>query len=287
MFVSRKLLALAAPSLFVGLSGVLVVAPVTSTTGLSVVAAEGGSVLCIPPGNPGDYAVSVTPDDSALFKEPFTAGHTSTFTVTNTGNCQDTYTFSAPPSSGPITGITLDKSGALLTRGSSTTVIATHIVTGSGTGTLSMWATGQEGGASDMGSFTVSGPPSNWDAAPLNQNHQALARCGAGCFAATHAQSTVPYISLDALRNVTLVYHGDRVWPKPFIHLNVQKPSGTIPDTVFLEVKKAGTFQTFANGENRLKFAAASAGWQRIGGQLRDSTWATGMHAVEIIVTWK
>jgi hypothetical protein len=45
-------------------------------------------------------------------------------------------------------------------------------------------------------------------------------------------------------------------------------------------------FQTFINGETTLKFTAAASGWQRTGGQLRDSTWATGMYDVDLIVTW-
>ncbi|MGH8544309.1 MAG: hypothetical protein ACREX3_11915 [Gammaproteobacteria bacterium] len=113
-----------------------------------------------------------------------------------------------------------------------------------------------------------------------------MGRCAAACFAVTHAQSTVPYFSLDTPRNLTLVYHGDRVHPKPFIHLNVQKPDAQIPQQVWLEVKRDGVLQTFANGETRLKFFAVSSGFQRIGGQLRDSTLATGMYDVEVIVTW-
>src|SRR3990172_6356455 len=86
--------------------------------------------------------------------------------------------------------------------------------------------------------------------------------------------------------NVTLVYSGDRVHPKPFVHLDVQKPTSQTPTYVLLQVKKQGVLQTFVNGETTLKFTAASSGYQRIGGQLRDSTWTTGMYDVEIVVTW-
>jgi RHS repeat-associated protein len=149
-----------------------------------------------------------------------------------------------------------------------------------------LFATGTDAGATDQGSYNVVGAPSNWDVAVFNQNLQSYDRCAAACFAATYAQGTVSYFSLDIPRNVTIAYNGDRVWPKPFVHLNVQKPSGSTPDTIFLQVKKAGVFQTFTNGETLLKFLAASSGWQRIGGQLRDSTLATGMYDDSIIVTW-
>ncbi len=43
----------------------------------SVADSPARNLFCIPPGNPGDYAVSVTPDDSVLPKLPFATGYTS------------------------------------------------------------------------------------------------------------------------------------------------------------------------------------------------------------------
>jgi hypothetical protein len=57
--------------------------------------------------------------------------------------------------------------------------------------------------------------------APYSADLQDFGRCAAACFAATYAQSTVPYLSLDTPRNVTLVYNGARAQPRPFVHVDV------------------------------------------------------------------
>ena len=87
--------------------------------------------------------------------------------------------------------------------------------------------------------------------------------------------STSPATKPSSIRVIAL--------PKPFVHLNVQKPQ-QYADTILLQVRKGGVFQAFVNGETLREFTAATAGWQRIGGQLRDSTWTTGLYHVEIVV---
>lgn len=233
--------------------------------------------------------VSVTPDGQMTPQRPTNSGpYSADFFVKNTSSGSDVFDIAC---SGlvNVTCTGVSQSVVSLSPGDSALVTATYTVGGVGTGELDLSAVSQFTFSWDEGYYqvpVVGLPPSNWDVVPLNHDNQAMGRCATGCFAATYAQSTVSYISLDVPRNVTLVYHGDRVWPKPFVHLNVQKPSGTTPQTIWLQVKKAGVFQTFVNGETLLKFTAASSGWQRIGGQLRDSTWATGMQDVEIVVTW-
>jgi len=235
------------------------------------------------------FGVSVTPDGQMTAERPANSGpYNADFFVKNTSAASDVFDIAC---SGLVnvscTGVS--QQVVSLAPGDSVLVTATYTVAGSGTGELDLTAVSQFTFGWDEGYYqvpVVSLPPSNWDVVPLNHDNQAIGRCAAGCFAATYAQSTVSYVSLDVPRNVTLAYHGDRVWPKPFIHLNVLKPSGSTPQTIWLQVKKGGVFQTFVNGETLLKFTAAASGWQRIGGQLRDSTWATGMQDVEIVVTW-
>jgi len=235
------------------------------------------------------YSVGVTPPPPGSGSwTAQTTGHTTTFTVQNTGACNDTYQFTVS-ALGPIPPVvTLNKTSAAVIHGGSTTVIATYDVGNPGTGSLTLRAASAITGASAENSYVVTvvtGAPTNWDVTPFNQDNQVVGRCSVACFGATYAQSTVPYFSLDEPRSVTLAYNGDRVWPKPFVHLNVQKPSGT-PDTIFLQVKKAGVWQTFVNGDSLIKFIAAQSGWQRIGAQLRDSTWGTGIYTVDLVVTW-
>jgi RHS repeat-associated protein len=258
---------------------VLGTALVLVVTGTRITAAQFGSGY-----------VTVTPDGwTAPLRLPNSGPYTADFTVTNIGSQPDSLSiYCGGLVNVTCTGVSQNILG--LAPGASTTITATYTVAGAGSGEINLTAHSDLFPGWDEGYYTVPvgppPPPSNWDVAPLNQDDQALRRCAAECFAAIYAQSTVPYISLDVPRNVTLVYHGDRVWPKPFIHLNVQKPSSSTPDTIFLQVKKGAAFQAFVNGETLLKFTAAASGWQRIGGQLQDSTLATSMYDIDLVVTW-
>ncbi len=134
------------------------------------------------------------------------------------------------------------------------------------------------------GSATYEVPPP-----PVQTDYPALedySRCALGCFAATYAQSTVPYFSLGAPRNVTLVYNGDRLDPKPFVHVDFTV-SGSVPSYLQLRVRKAdGTYVTFLNGESALRFQAAAGTW-RLGGQFdaaSNGMGATGAYLVDVIV---
>jgi RHS repeat-associated protein len=100
------------------------------------------------------YAVSVTPDGSPATVTANTNGNTRNFTVTNTGDCPDTYSLSYS-ATGPITSVSLSK-----TSGTGT-VTATFSVGAPGTGVLTLYADGTIGGASDQGSYnvTVTPPP--------------------------------------------------------------------------------------------------------------------------------
>lgn len=122
---------------------------------------------------------------------------------------------------------------------------------------------------------------------PYNYDDQDYGRCAASCFAATYSQSTVPYFSLDAPRSVTLVYNGDRVDPKPFVHVDVTHGGNplNLPSYFTLQVKKAdGTFVTFLNGETALRFTA-DTGARRFGAQFSAATnGMSGMHVYPVTV---
>jgi len=119
----------------------------------------------------------------------------------------------------------------------------------------------------------------------INYDDQDVARCAVDCFAATYAQSTVPYFTMDAPRNVTLVYNGDRGAPRPFVHIDIQYPTGANPTTdLRLEARVNGTAVTFLNGEQVLHFQYAP-GLLRLGGQFDASAYATGVYPLDIIVT--
>lgn len=231
-----------------------------------------------PPGG----SVSVTPDGSSTANRyANTSGHTAVFTVRNTGSSTDYFYISCSGSSG-VTCTGTSTSGVSLGASQQTNVSAYYNVGSAGNGQISLHAFSEQTMAEDDGYWTVpiiTLPAPDVDVTPYNYDNQRLAP--------THTHSTVPYYSHDTPRNVTLAYNAWRVNPKPFIHVNVRDSSGHTPAAAkfWLQVKRGGVLQYFANGETTLKFTAASSGYQRLAGQLRDSTLSTGVYDIEIIVT--
>src|SRR6266699_3257574 len=76
--------------------------------------------------------------------------------------------------------------------------------------------------------LVVSGTPGApiVDATPYNYAKQDYTLCAVQCFAMVYRQSTVPYVSMDAPRSVTLVYNSHRVNPIPYAHVNVSPDLG-------------------------------------------------------------
>ncbi|MBI4501464.1 MAG: hypothetical protein HY700_09915 [Gemmatimonadetes bacterium] len=243
---------------------------------------------------------TVIPDGGATTASQNSYSNPVTFTVTNNSGSSRNYTFTCaiwqwvnsctPP--GTVSG---------LANGASTNVTAYYNV-GSGNGSVTLVATESGTGAIDDGLYNVT---TSWVApqvvttGPMDSYvKQDMSRCNMSCYAATYSQSTVPYLSLNTPRNVTLVYHGDRVDPKPFIIVDVRHPEGggTPPQEFWLEAQKSGGgLITFLNGETRLKFVAPSSGdpllaWVRIGGQFdaaANGMGSTGKYELAVIVTSK
>ncbi len=121
-----------------------------------------------------NYAVSVTPTSGSRTFTANTTGDTSTFTVTNTGLCQDTYNFGAS-GVGVISNITLSKTSFTLASNQSTTVKATYNIgapSGPMTVQVSLTATGTTGGESNSGLYNISivGAAVTPDAQPITAN---------------------------------------------------------------------------------------------------------------------
>lgn len=133
--------------------------------------------------------------------------------------------------------------------------------------------------------YVDAAPPPSIDASPTNFDDQQLAACAVGCFAATYAQSTVPYVSLGTPRSVTLAYHGDRAFPRPFLVVDVAPNAGGVqPQKYSLSATIDGNAVTFVNGEQTLYFTAP-AGTRRLVGQFDGSSLTTGMHTVALSAT--
>jgi RHS repeat-associated protein len=240
------------------------------------------------------HTITLTPDgQTAAARITQTGGYTETFTLKNNGGALYTYTLTCSGTANiSCTGVSPNQ--VALNPGTQATLAAAYDVLSAGTGTLRVVAV--SGSVTDTGSYTV--PVNNptagaplVDASPMyGHRAQNMGRCAASCFAATYAQSTVPYFSLDAARSVTLAYHGDRVDPRPFIHVNVRPDStyGQWPSEYRLQVKVNGTFVTFLNGEGLsgpVRFAYPGNVWVRLGGQFDASSYATGVYPMDILVS--
>ncbi len=262
----------------------------TGTLTISVGSANASDFgsYAVPVVNPG---VLVTPDDSAAPERPAqSGGHSQTFTVKNTGTGSETFTITCSGSTN-VTCTGANPSSVSLSSGAQTNVTASYSVTNGGTGALTLTATSVNfPSVADVGSYAITvtlpaGAP-RVDATVYNPMVQDYARCAVACFAATHVQGTVPYVSLDAPRNLVLVYNSDRHNPRPFVHVNVQPdpPYGT-PTEYRLQVKVSGTFVTFINNEQTLRFAYGGTAAQRIGGQFNATIYATGVYPMDILVS--
>ncbi|MGH7607756.1 MAG: hypothetical protein ACREME_10475, partial [Gemmatimonadales bacterium] len=236
----------------------------------------------------GEPDVVVVPDGQAApSRNVHTGGHTAVFTVANLGSNLVVYLVSCA-GSGTATCSGANPSSFYLASGDDRNVTATYSVGNPGSGTVTLTAIG--GGATDQGSYTVTavvpaGAP-RLDVSPYNIAHQDFGRCASGCFAATHAQSTVPYISLDAPRSVALVYNGARVDPRAFVHVNVAPDTayGSTPSEYRLRVKVNGAFVTFVNGDTALRYAYPGSAAHRLGGQFSIASYATGVYPLDIVV---
>jgi RHS repeat-associated protein len=241
--------------------------------------------------------VSVTPAKTSDTVIANGALDSVSFTVKNTGSVADKFnvwktctTISCPTSANP------NPPGpfSLSVNASVTVWVKFYHPTSPVSGSVQLTAADTADMVERTGTTTVLGSPAGplpvVDLSPFNANNQDVARCAASCFAASYAQGTVPYFSLDTPRNVTLVYRGDRVAAQPFVQVNVTHGgnSGNLPNAFYLEVKKAdGSLITFLNGETKLRFTAPSTSTYRLAGQFdaaNNSMSTTGVYPITIIV---
>ncbi|MGH6690195.1 MAG: hypothetical protein ACREF4_05895, partial [Gammaproteobacteria bacterium] len=231
------------------------------------------------PGVP--FCVAVTPDAKAVNRT--VAAQSDTFWVWNCGTIGDTYVLTCS-ATGSITCTGLSQTQVTLAAGLQTTITASYSAA-AGSGQLTLTAVGLAEEVSDTGWYVITAGAPLVDATPWHPTLQSYARCAQSCFAATYAQGTVPYVSLDAPRNVTLVYNGDRSDAKPFVHVNVIPDPGTAPPSEYqLKVKVNGAFVTFLNGEQTLRFNYPGTAPHRLGGQFNAASYATGFYLMEIHV---
>lgn len=235
----------------------------------------------------------VTPKGQALAKQPST-NYTQQFVVQNPSATSTTFDLSPGCSSTVTCGTTTPASPLTMVAGATDTVSVAYTTgsTGdSGIVTLRVAESG-EPAVHDSGYVTSTFGYLRVSTAPTNNDDQDMARCGSMCFTGTYTKSTVPYISMDAPRSITVAYHGDRMAVRPFIAVDasLHAESPTLQQ-YWLQAKinwGAGwTNVTFLNGEQTLHFAPPATPTQsvRLAGQFDASSHATGAYPLQILVT--
>jgi RHS repeat-associated protein len=234
-----------------------------------------------------DYAVSVTPKGGSAAWWTNTSNHPDTFTVTNTGNCPDTYSFSVS-ATGPITGITLNKTTASLNPGLSTKVVATYSVTTIGTGRLTLTASASIGGEDDSGFYNVNVTSPVISLDPHNGDYRDVTKCVASCFDAVAGYNTPPYVSWDTPRSVQLVYRSAQAKPMGLVQVDVRDTSHTNPVKLSIRLKDAqGAFVSFTNGATELFYTwtahPADSNVNRLAAQFDASGLVTGAYNYTLV----
>ncbi len=237
----------------------------------------------------GEPTVAVTPDGNAFGAYQYTQGNQVVFTVQNIWSATNGYSLSCSQT-GNITNCSPSQTFVTLGSGQSTQITVTFETGAPGSGSKVWLHAAPEGpGEGDDGYYNVSiavGPPPALDVTQFHPRRVDYGMCLNACGAATYAQSTVPYFSLDTPRSVTLVYNEDRTSLKPFVFADVSHSNPNYPPTKYqLQVKVNGAFVTFLNGETTLNFSYPGLAAHRIAGQFEASSYATGVYSMDIIVT--
>lgn len=166
------------------------------------------------------------------------------------------------------------------------TVTFTTASSGAGRIRLKVYGGGQP---ADTGWYNVTVEAISGNIDVTNNDNQDASLCASSCFGVIYTQSTIPYYSLGAPRHVTLVYHGDRSSLVPFVHADVAPAAGAqTPSEYWLEAKVNSGLVPFLNEGvgTRIRFYASSQ-QVRLAGQFNASSYGTGAHPMDIIVTAK
>ncbi|HXB27492.1 MAG TPA: RHS repeat-associated core domain-containing protein [Gemmatimonadaceae bacterium] len=246
--------------------------------------------------------IGVTPKNTPVSVSPNVTGATQVFYVHNymTGTMTDTLTVTCTGS-----GISSchARTTVAVTAGTPDTVVVTYnSSTPTTTGTIQLKA--KSGNYVDSGSVNVTvsyATVLTLSTAFNNQDDQDMSRCAANCFAVVEALSTVPYVSRDTPRNVTLVYHGDRVAVRPFLYADVALDTSlytltSIEFSASYQVNGNWLNLTFLNGRQSLYYVPASwtdnvKGVLRMTGQVdmsavANTAWAAAPLKISVTATF-
>lgn len=229
--------------------------------------------------------VQVTPRGTTAQVAPNSTGNTVNFTVKNTGFTTETFSVTCLTDQYIPTCSTSPSTVGPLSHNQTGTVTVTFSTGTSGSGLLTLDATGNTTHTTDEGWYNISPPPA--PPAPLasDQPYGDFRRpqlCVTNCFENAVSYSTPAYVSMDVPRILTVAYRSNQAHPTATALIDAVD-NGNPPALQYsLIVQKSGVNVTFNNGgagTQELFFADGSGGTTRLVGTFDVSSLATGVYA--------
>ena len=230
----------------------------------------------------------VLPCDNAITLAPGT-GTTVPYQLTNSAAFDDYWQVITSCDGATITSCT-PSSVWVMVPAHSTVQYVVSISAGSAAGTgwvaLEIETSGTHARLYTTTTVTVNYAQLSLDVSYATSKYRSPSLCAAACFAVTHAQSTVPFFSLDSPASITLVYNSDRALPRPFVYADVTFGSNSQPVSEYwLDVQVNGAPATFVNGNSGRLYFQGSSGSVRLGGQIDATAMATDVYPMTVTVT--
>lgn len=232
------------------------------------------------PFGPGCYwEFSVTPSADSL---PVLGSGTAYFSLANTGTNFETFNLTCTATGNA--SCSYDQGSLSLGSGASQLIGVTFTTTPTGTGSITLTASGISSGYATQGSSGIIDPPLWLVTGAHNGFNRTTTGCAvANCFHAVMAYSTPAYWTLDAPRSVTLVYSSEHVDELHTISVDVGRYAAISPQKISIRLMRSnGSFVTFRNGSTEMFFWPADS--TRLAVQFRDSTLATGAYYYTLVL---
>ncbi|NUP57088.1 MAG: RHS repeat-associated core domain-containing protein [Gemmatimonadaceae bacterium] len=262
---------------------------------LFVLASVALSVIATAPRQAAAQIFSVNPDGQALGKATSIALDSVGFGLVNLVSGQGYFREIA--CSGEVVNCGSNTPQGFTATAAQMTLYVTYQTTNTG-GPGRIWLKVYKAGMTpmDTGWYNVTVTPTDLvsDLSANNNSNQDVGLCEASCFTPIYSQGTVPYYSLGAARNITLVYHGDRAAPAAMLYTNASiATTKTVSEYQLQATRTTGTTTPaikFSNGDSVLRFAGTNAGQVRLGGRFdpdANSMTGTAMNPISVLLTAK
>ena len=229
---------------------------------------------------------NVTPDGTGTSAPANSSGNTATFTVQNTGTANGVFTLTCSYTAN-VSGCTVQGTVSV-NAGQSQPVNVTYSTGTAGQGTVTLQASVT--GSSDTGYYvvTITSPGPVIDLTPHNGSNLDLSLCST-CFPVTLTYSTVPYVSWNSERSLTLVYNSMQAYPIGIVSVDASDAVSPAPDKMSILLKNSsGAFVAFLNGSTEIFYTSGTSAASRLVAAFNATTLATGAYDYTVVVrSWR